>query len=150
MGNTKELLRINVADGHTPTITLFMPVTRKWRVYAIAKMLAKLNTDGLKVNVLLLVDSPLVKDNAILDAFERCEVPMAYQIRHTGKDTPSETKIEERRTRIMEMLKKGQSLVGDTDFVFMVEDDTEIAPNALQALIQNYKNLTEAGANVCD
>lgn len=148
MGNTKELLRINVADGHTPTITLFMPVTRKWRVYAIAKMLAKLNTDGLKVNVLLLVDSPLVKDNAILDAFERCEVPMAYQIRHTGKDTPSETKIEERRTRIMEMLKKGQSLVGDTDFVFMVEDDTEIAPNALQALIQNYKNLTEAGANV--
>lgn len=147
MGHVEELLRIN-ATNSAPTITLFMPVTRRWRVYAIAKMLAGLNTEGLKVEVLLLIDSPAVKDNAILDAFEKYEVPLAYTIRHTGNDLPSETKIAERRTRIKEMLEKAQKLIGDTDFVFMVEDDTEIQPNALQNLIENYRNLTNAGAPV--
>lgn len=143
MGNIEAPIRINV-DDHTPTITLFMPVTRKWRIYQIAKMLAALDTEGLAVQTLLLVDSPAVKDSMIIDAFERCEVPRGYEIRHTGnKELPDEAKIDVRRNRIMEMLKTGQSLIGDTDFVFMVEDDTQIEPRTLRNLVENYRNLSK-------
>lgn len=152
MGIGQKNVQRNISNGvelmKPATITIFMPITRAWRVDPIAQMLGKLDTTGFECNVLICIDTKDITDHYVRNAFEKWELPFKYTIIHTNKAAAGEVNMKKRRDHITEMLQFAAEKMPDTDFTFMIEDDTEVSPSALQSLMQNYFNLTEQGLKV--
>lgn len=129
-------------------ITIFMPITRAWRVDAIAQMLGKIDTSGFVVDVLICIDSTEITDHYVRNAFEKWELPHQYRIIHTGKPPANEVRMSARRDHICEMLEFATKEIGDSDYTYMIEDDTEVSASSLQSLMQNMNNLQQAGVKV--
>lgn len=139
---------IRTGSGAMNTITLLMPVTRAWRVATIAEMLSKHDYTGFKVEILICIDTTEITEHYVRNAFEKWEVPKPYTIIHTGNHPMGEINQTRRRNRIAEMLTFASKHIGDTDFVYMVEDDTDVKPNALQSLMASHKAFEDAGVKV--
>lgn len=150
MGKSDSALQddIRTDSGVMPTVTIFMPITRAWRVAKVAEMLAKLDTEGYVCDLLICIDSTEITEHYVSNALEKWEIPYKYKIIHTGKRPAVETNIATRRDRIVEMLEFSTKHIGDTDFVFMVEDDSQIEPNAMRDLLTNFAHIETAGVKV--
>lgn len=145
MGNRKSTLQNDVRTdiGVNHTITIFMPITRIWRVAKIAEMLYKLDIGDNKCELLVCIDTTEITESYVEAAFQKWELPFKHKIIHTRKHPVGEVNMASRRNRIKEMLEFSKPHIGDTDFVFMVEDDSDINPDAMLALLGNYENLTK-------
>lgn len=150
MGNSNNTLQNDVRtdSGVIASVQIFMPITRAWRMNEIAQMLGRLDTHGFKCELLVCIDNANITEHFVANAFEKYELTIPYRIIQTKKYPVGEVNMASRRNRITEMLEFSKKHIGDTDFVFMVEDDTDIKPLAMKALIVDYANLTKAGAKV--
>lgn len=131
-----------------PTIQMFMPITRAWRVAEIAQMLGRLDTTGFDVELLVCIDNAEITHHYVRNAFEKWEIPLKYRIITTGKYPVGEVNMARRRDRITEMLTFAQGHINDTDYVFMVEDDTVIESGTLHALYASHEACENAGMKV--
>lgn len=134
--------------GIIASVTLFMPITRAWRVAEIAKMLNTLDQTGYKVEAVFCIDTTEITDHYVRNAMEKHELVMPYTILHTGRPPVTEVRMSARRDRIRDMLKFAVPQLPDNDYVFMVEDDTEIKPSAMRDLISDHAHLETAGIKV--
>lgn len=130
------------------TITIFMPITRAWRIPEIAKMLWNIDTGGRDCKLLICIDNSEITKQRVEDNLNKWELPFSYAIIHTNKHPVGEVNMATRRNRIKDMLEFSKPYIPDTDFVFMVEDDTEIKPDAMISLLTDYENLAAVGVKV--
>lgn len=155
MGNTQSVLPDNIRTNNQPvkSVLIVVPLTRKWAVEMQAKQLAAMNrfTD-INVEMLVFIDNSDISESYVTDKFEKYEVPFAYRFKSSGRRAPHEIRLFYRRDRITEMLGMVQQTVRDMkkqfDMLFMVEDDTVIQQDALQRLLSDYKEVTDAGMKV--
>lgn len=131
-------------------LTIFIPLSRTWRIYPITERLAKLNTDGFQVTLLVVVDYNEITQGQLQEAFDKYELPRYKTIFHfTGNPGASEHNANARRDRIKKVWEiAAQKVPNDAEFVMTIEDDTDFDANALQALMADYDNLTNAGKQV--
>lgn len=149
METTKADIRSNLRNDQSASIEIFMPITRAWRVDAIAQMLAKLDTTGYHCTLLVCIDSTEITEHYVRNAFEKWEVPFNYRIIHTGAQPAGEVRMATRRDHIRDMLNFSKGHIReDSDMVFMVEDDTDITASALRDLMSNFAHLETAGIKV--
>ena len=154
MGNTETAVHDNVAANNQQLkILIILPLTRRWSIDMQAKQFAALNRDSLDVHLLVNIDTDDFNASQVIDAFQKHEMTIPYTIHHTKKFAPQEVRIYARRDRIRDMLTELQSTVrtkklDDKDFMFMVEDDTMIETGALQRLVADWRELTDAGVKV--
>jgi len=152
MGKTESSIR-KPDRTSVPTVrnlTIFIPLSRPWRIDRMVEQLGKLNTDGFQTTLLFVVDNAEIKEGHITEAFDKYELPRYKTIFHFTNNPPaSEHNANARRDRIKNVwLIAAEKVSNDADFVMTVEDDTDFDANALQALMSNYDNLTAAGKQV--
>lgn len=130
-------------------VTIFLPLTRDWRINAMAKNISALNFDGIEPNLLIVIDNEEINQNQVADAFEKYEWPYPIKILETRNKPKAEFNIAARRDRICEVFNFAKTQIADdSHFVFGIEDDTEFESTALSILLLDYINLTKAGAKV--
>lgn len=134
-------------------VLLVLPLTRRWAIEMQAKQLAALNRSSIDLHLLVNIDTDDFNASQVIDAFNKYEMTIPYTIHHTKAFAPQEVRIYARRDRIRDMLTGLQQTItkkgfADSDFMFMVEDDTQIESGALQRLLADWRELTDAGVKV--
>ncbi len=150
MGTRNSAIQDDIRTNQSTvtSVQIFMPITRAWRVDAAAQMFGKLDQSGYDCELLICIDNAEITEHYVRNAFEKWEIPLKYRIIHTGKYPVGEVNMARRRDRIVEMLTFASKHINNTDFVFMVEDDTEIKPSTLHDLMASYGALEQAGMKV--
>jgi len=116
-------------------ITGFCPITRRTRV---EKMLQQF---GGVDEILFIVDSTNVRKEYIDSLIKgKTNIRVVY----TNQAPPSTFNIGQRRQRIMRIMLRMRDLI-KTDYIYMLEDDTEAPINALAQLRADYNNLDSVG-----
>lgn len=134
-------------------VLLVLPLTRRWAIDMQAKQLAALNRNSIDLHLLVNIDTDDFNASQVIDAFNKYEMTIPYTIHHTKKFAPQEVRIYARRDRIRDMLTELQATIrkkqlDGSEFMFMVEDDTMIESAALQRLLADWRELTDAGVKV--
>lgn len=155
METSQVLLRRNIKpSGVDVNVLIVIPLTREWAIEMQAKQLAALDITMANVRLLFFVDNNEIPDHKIADMLERYEVPMQYGIFNTGNKPPQELRLFHRRDRIRDMLTDLQNTIlddskaFDNELLFMVEDDTQIQPDALTKLLIDYQELTKNNVQI--
>ncbi len=115
-----------------PSVTVVLPLSRHWRVEAMEDQLLDLDTDGIDVNLLVIVDS---------QDFTISWPQLKPQIVYMDENHPGEINAYARRQRIADIMNLARQHVPDSDYVFIVEDDTEIKSHYLKTLVETYQHL---------
>lgn len=148
METTKESVPTNVRND-LAEIEIFMPITRHYRIEPVIKMLRELNTAGTRCTALFCIDTTDITVAQVEDRIQYFEMPFQTRVIHTNKPPVGEIRMSARRDRIRDMLNFAKKQIRkDADMVFMVEDDSQIDPNALQSLLQNFAHFETAGIKV--
>lgn len=122
-------------------ITIFLPVTRKENLNWLFQQLNDLDTRGVVANVLVGIDNPDITPDDVREAYKSI-FPLTVFTTINGKLEKKNIKI--RRDRIANVFNMAATLIpADSQLVFVIEDDTQIKPNALQNLLHAYRSLTE-------
>lgn len=134
-------------------VLLVLPLTRRWAIDMQAKQLAAMNRTSIDLHLLVNIDTDDFNASQVIDAFQKHEMTIPYTIHHTKKFAPQEVRVFARRDRIRDMLTELQATIrkkqlDSNEFIFMVEDDTMIEPSALQRLLADWRELTDAGVKV--
>jgi hypothetical protein len=155
MGHTKDVLpnSVRTDTGIVKSVLVVVPLTRKWAVEMQAKQLSQMNRfNDINVELLVFIDNADITEAFVANQFEKYEMPIAYHIASSGRRAPQEVRLFYRRERIKQMLTMVQGEIlkirRPFDMLFMVEDDTQIQPDALQRLLTDYKELTDQNIKV--
>lgn len=120
-------------------ITAVCLLSRETRVVAVIDQLNNLLTGNHKYKCVLVVDNKNIHESVI-----RSRLRIENTLFYTGSYGPPEGHLTERRERIVYCINRAKEFVDpNCDLIFMIEDDTEAHPDALNELIENYSNLQE-------
>lgn len=130
-------------------ITIFLPISRQDRIQPLVEILTKLIKRDFLIHILIIIDNKLIDADETQKLFQRatgCET-FAW---NTGEIPSSEVNVGYRRSRITAVFNHAQNKVHRfrDDFIFTVEDDTVIYPNTLIRLMDDWRDLTEAGYKI--
>ncbi len=117
------------------SVTVVLPISRPWRIKTMADQIRNIKTDDIQLDVLLVVDNINIPKSTIYRCFSKIPFAMHY----TGNSLPSEANIQQRRQRIAANMNIARELCLPTDFVFLLEDDTDFEPFYLEKLLAMYK-----------
>ena len=127
-------------------VTILVPFTRLWRLDAMIGQLSYLNVNNLDVNAIFIVDNKMISVDAIHNAWKRwkCTMPLIY-VHNTGKKGEAEARVQPRRQRIADVMEIAKKFIPeDRDYVFVLEDDTDIRKDALLNLVNDFDLLKNA------
>jgi hypothetical protein len=130
---------------------IILPLTRRWALEMQAKQLAALDFSMVDAELLVFIDNTDIKEAVVANMMEKYEMTIPYHIRSSNRPAPHEVRINYRRDRIRDMLTMVQEEVRKMpqfEMMFMVEDDTKIAPDTLTKLMVDYQQLTEQNVKV--
>jgi len=124
-------------------VTIFLPISRDYidRVFARLELL---ECDSSYTNLLVMVDGN--DQDLFLKArnlTEKSKFNERLCIQYKSDRVPQN--IPERRQRIADIKNKSREYIGDCDYIFGIEDDTLVPPDALKKLIQGINNHPNAG-----
>lgn len=123
-------------NERTPKITIVLPLSRDWRVEPMREQLETLHTEGLEIDLLVIIDNHEIK----LDWYD-----LNPRIKYMDQNHPGEANSYARRQRIADIMNLARTFTPeDTNYVFILEDDTEIKPHYLKALLP-YGSMHTAG-----
>lgn len=145
MGKSKKSLR-RAAYKLLPknNLTIFIPLTRADRVQAMAEQLAKLDSPVV-ARVLVIIDTDKISEDTVRRSFEGHAVPFEVDVYSTGEKEPPGFGTMTRRTRIANTFTLAQQKILPEfrdGYVFVLEDDSNIEPHYLNALLANFGTLT--------
>jgi hypothetical protein len=117
-------------------VTVFLPISRMDRIEVMADQVNALETKNCRINfILIIVDNYWIDNDEVIRIVGN-KYPVI--IMNTGNKPPHEMNIGQRRSRITDVFNYARKLIPDTDFVFTIEDDTNIRPNYLDRLISKF------------
>lgn len=134
-------------------LAVFMPLCRLWRVDEMAKQICSLDYSGLEIDkfdVVIVIDNSDITPRQVHDMFDEYGFSgNRVIIRETGNPGANEVNVGLRRDRITKVWELAKRYIPDyTDLVFCIEDDTEIKPNYLSVLYENYHKLLNDGIKI--
>lgn len=125
------------------SVTVLIPLSRAWRIDAVAQQISELKTDGLHINVVVIVDNKEISTVLIENALHKFVNKKDVEIINTFNQGLPESYIEPRRERIASVLNFSKTLIPkSSDFVFVLEDDTSMESDTLLKLMSDYDLLT--------
>lgn len=118
-------------------VTLFCPFTRDWMVDRWTKSIEALEFDQAKLRLVILVDSDDIELCAELGAWASGQDFHSYAVTYTGKPKRQlyDHSAELRRNMIVKMKEHSKQLIGHSEFVFGIEDDTIVPPDSLKKML---------------
>jgi hypothetical protein len=123
-------------------VTVFLPLSRVDRVEATCLQVMSLDCSGLDVDVVVVVDNPDIEVHSFSSILgSRLS---AYCFSGLGA-VDSGTDMVVRRQRICDVFGLGTELVGASELVFVLEDDTDIGQDFLLRLVDLYDKTPDAG-----
>lgn len=124
-------------------VSVFLPLSRPWRVDAMAKQIVNLYLASHKiVEVLVIIDNKAISPQSVKDAFVNYNCPYPVTTFSTGNPGASEYNMATRRARIVAVFELAKRLLSmESDFVFTIEDDTEFGDRSLVDLIMAYNGV---------
>lgn len=154
MGNTETAIPNGIQSdiSAVKSVLIVVPLTRKWAVEMQAKQLAALHryTD-IDYHLLIYIDNNDIPPAYVEDKLNKYEMTLPFTVKTSRRPAPHEIRLYYRRERIKQMLTMVQTEIKKLqqfDMMFMVEDDTQIAPDTLQRLLADYKDLTDEKVNI--
>ena len=116
-------------------VLIFVPLSRENRRQEVVNHINELDTKGLRVHVLFIVDNRNIK---------QFKTKYYTIYRNTGNAPASGINVGMRRQRITNSFNKAKEFMQDRfDYVFVFEDDSQIYPDTLQKLIKLHKKKSE-------
>lgn len=125
-------------------VCLFIPLTRDWRIDTMANQAERLLQVGFEITgIAIVIDSTLISEKAVIARFSQIPwlKPSQLVVFHTQLKPATENNIGERRGRITNTFDTARKILPDCDYVFTIEDDTNIKENTLSTLFKNYRDL---------
>lgn len=121
-------------------ITAVLPITRPQRVLEMAKQIAALDVEGIDLELLIILDNKNVRLRDTELAFRKvCNYPM--EVFHTKNSLPGEFNVYARRGRIKDVMNIAREKISkNADYVFILEDDTNIEFFYLKTLLNTFKS----------
>lgn len=130
MGQPKTVLSRNVRT--MPKVTIVLPLSRDWRIDPMREQLETLDTSGLEIDLLVIVDSPDIRPVWLEAQWEHLHPRIIF----SESDPIGESNSYARRTRIVDIMNLARhNTPYDAEHVFILEDDTQIEPYYLQKLV---------------
>lgn len=124
------------------SVTVFLPLSRADRVKITCSQIMELDTYGLDLDVVVVVDNPAIHVHEFSSILGSRLASYAYT--ELG-DVDEGTDMSVRRERVCNVFNLGADLVGDCEFVFILEDDTDIQGDFLQKMVGLYDRTPDAG-----
>lgn len=123
-------------------INIIMPISRKHFLGEVFSHLNNLDTGKHTVNILGYVDGDLKTFEVARNLLIKTKFNERLCL-YRNKGVPSDSSVVIRRQRISDIHNEIKDHIGKCDFVFVVEDDTLVPPDALIKLlsIHNRKNV---------
>lgn len=125
-------------------VTIAIPISRKNFLRQLFESLESLECDINHTSLLCYVDGSL-------DLLQRVK-PYFAQSKFTSKKLiyrnhgiGSTGSVKRRRQRIADIHNEMKGLIGESDYVFLIEDDTIVPPNALSVLLDDHNLYPNAG-----
>ena len=123
-------------------VIMFIPLTREWRAQTLASQIESLNTTNIDLTVLIYIDNPSIERKSVDQKFKDIKT-IIYKTREWHF---SEINIGRRRERITKVFEKAKKwITKDYDYVFVLEDDTNLDTEILQELIRGYETNSDVG-----
>lgn len=135
-----------VKKSYRPYITLFAPITKPWAVKRFLENLERIQMPWGETEICFYLDT----DNQSLIEYARAwlqrKAPMVNgcKIYISLNPEPKDVNIPVQRNRIVDMKEKSKQMI-DGDFVFGIEDDTLVAPDAFEKLHKTINENTDIG-----
>ena len=125
-------------------VTILLPLSRKQNADTMIKQVANLALDIHRADLVVVSDREEITEdwiNVLLKA-NKCDIKLA-NFAFTRQKPIAEGNIARRRIRIAEVFNVARGLIpDDSDFVFVMEDDTVASKNALLHLWASHKALS--------
>ncbi len=118
-----------------PKITIVLPLSREWRVEPMREQLETLDTEGLEVDLLVIIDNHEIK---------LYDWPHDPRILYMDQNHPGESNSYARRQRIADIMNLARTNI-DSDYTFILEDDTQIESHYLQTLVSHMSTRKNVG-----
>lgn len=121
-------------------ITVFVPISRTWRINKVIDQITTLDIGDNQVDAVIILDNTFISTSAVKNAFlSRNSNIKLTTVYNTNNEGIAEMNLTKRRQRITEVFTRAQGLIPrETDLVFTFEDDTDFEPNTLIKLIAFY------------
>lgn len=120
-----------------PEVTLFCPFTRGWMIDRWTKSIEALDYDKTKMRLAILVDSDEFELWDRLGSWAAKQGFHSYVVKPTMKPKRQtyDHSAEVRRNRIVEVKGLSKQIIGQSEFVFGIEDDTIVPPDSLKKMM---------------
>lgn len=104
-----------------PKLSVFLPISRP----DVGELISSIQKQTVKADEYI----------ALIDTDTEIALPDWIKTHYTGRGKPIEPSVTERRKRIVQVNNEARDLIGDTDYVISVEDDTIIPEDAFEKLL---------------
>jgi hypothetical protein len=125
-------------------ITIVLPVSRIDFLNQVFESLNALECDASQVNLLTICDG----DQRLFEKIRNLTVASKFNQRlctFRNKGPANTSSMSRRRQRIADIHNEAKGLIHSCEYIFLIEDDTLLPPNALTILMENYKENPDAG-----
>mgnify|MGYP000877209956 FL=1 len=123
-------------------IDIFLSISRPERIQAMSNQINALDLATHDVELICVIDNPLIKHETIVGAF----APLLVKAASMDRPADDETNIDIRRTRVAQVFETGASMVRpDCDYVLTIEDDMEFNSDTLKVLEEQISKDTNIG-----
>lgn len=127
-----------------PLVTILVTMTRAWVVEEFMVQLNALETDPSRTDLVLIVDSADRKIPALV--LEHLDAGRFRNIvKVQNRNIVNERSPKVRRSRIAWVLNRAKVMIGETDYVLGLEDDTDFPPRTLKEFLAIAKDTADFG-----
>jgi len=129
-----------IKPSEKPLVTVFVPLTREWALDRFLPSLDNLEMPWLGTEVYFYIDTDnqniINRATAFLE--ERKDKFNGSKILISGNPAPTNTRISIQRNRIIEMKERSKKDIKGS-YVFGIEDDTLVPPNAFRKMYDDFQ-----------
>lgn len=126
-----------------PKYTLFVPFTRRWALPRFLLNLTYLKLDWAHTEVVFFNDTMDAELQAQLQSWLEGFKPIlngAYLYQSDRPPLGEFDLVADRRARIIDVKRRSVELIGDSQYVFCLEDDTIAPPDAFSRLLEGFQD----------
>lgn len=125
-----------------PEVSVFVPFTRAWpleRFFAMFEAIIFPNKSEYELVFYVDTTDPATNLGVTEWATKHESEWGTFKIYYSDNPPPPDVALLQRRNRITNMKNHSREFIGDSDFVFCLEDDTLVPPNAFLKLLYQIK-----------
>lgn len=127
-------------------VVIFIPISRDTHLKELFTSLELLKCDNNKTSLLTYVDSNEAKlYQEVREYTDDSKFGQKLCVFRKSKKKVPRYSVDVRKFRIAELKNESTEYIANCDFVFGIEDDTIVPPNALEKLLKNYLQYPNAG-----